>query len=91
MESNTKKLNELEQKIDNLTEIITQGFEVANDKIEAIESKIDTLKGGSEKTIGNIEHEVKKGFAEVITELKKINSVTRYEDIHENSRKIGEA
>jgi len=91
MKTTDERLTELELKIDALTTQITKGFDFAEKKFDSLEAKIDKIQDGSSQTLGTIEKELKDGFAEVVAELKKINSVTSYEAIHNNSPKIGEA
>lgn len=83
MKSSDERFNEIEAKIDALTNQITIGFDLANKRFEAlenniskldtIEKKIDNLKAGSNHTMSTIETELREGFAKVISELKKIN------------------
>lgn len=80
-----QKVKELEAKIDNLTEQITKGFELMSQNFKEIENSIENLRGGSQSDLGTVESTISKGFADIILELKKINTVTRYEQKHEDS------
>ncbi len=75
----------LEKKIDNLTEQVAKGFEAVASDLKAIETKIEKLKGGSSSTLGTVDSKL----AEVITEIKKIGVVTRYEEQHQDLNKFG--
>jgi hypothetical protein len=91
MKNLDRKIHELETKIDGVTnqietlaDQIATGFELVSKEFESVEQKIDSLKGGSISNLGDVEKSMKQGFADVIAELRKINSITKYEDLHKN-------
>lgn len=87
MENLEKKVNELDVKLKDITiqldllaNQIATGFEIVSKEFDSIEKKI----GGTISNIGDVEKTMKEGFADVISELRKINSITRYEEILKN-------
>lgn len=67
-------------------EIIQKSNTSVEERLENIESKLDTLKGNSDHTIVSLE----SGLNEIKAEIQKINDVTSYESIFVNSRRINE-
>lgn len=93
-----QRIEELEKKIDNLTEQITKGFELTQEQFSTVdkrlcklEEKIDNLKGNAKSNLETVESTMAKGFADIIAELKKINAVTRYEEQHDDLKRFGQA
>lgn len=94
------RFTELEKKIENLTGTITTGFEAVSENLKSLEKKIESVQSGSREGMGLVENKVSRGFEDVasrldtiITELRKINAVTNYEEQHKNlpNNNIGKA
>ena len=84
MDNIEAKLTELEKKIENLTDQVSNGFQLLSDNLQA-------LRGASKGNLHTVETTMKDGFSNVLAELKKLNTVTRYQEEFDNIPKQGEA
>lgn len=80
MENHELRIQALENKVDNIGDQLTAGFELILARLDNIDMKISDLKGDAKGNLGAVEIAVNDGFKKVIGELKKINHVTRYEE-----------
>lgn len=86
MEKFDERFKELESKIENVTDRLTDGFELILERLNKIDTKISELRGNAKGNLGAVETAVNDGFLKVIDELKKINHVTRYEEQINNTK-----
>ncbi|MFV5702175.1 hypothetical protein ACM55F_09915 [Flavobacterium sp. XS2P12] len=84
MDNLEQKIIALESKVENIGDKLTDGFELILARLDSIDNRISDLKGNAKGNLGAVEGAVNDGFKKVIEELKKINHVTRYEDMHDN-------
>ena len=84
MELLEQKIKALENKVENIGDKLTDGFELILSRLDSIDYRIADLKGDAKGNLGAVEVAVNDGFKKVIEELKKINHVTRYEEEHNN-------
>lgn len=80
-----QKISALETKVEIIGDKLTDSFELILSRLDSIDNRISELKGNAKGNLGAVEGAVNDGFKKVIEELKKINHVTRYEDVHKNS------
>lgn len=84
MENIEQRVVALESKVDSIGDKLTDGFELILARLDSIDNRISDLKGNAKGNLGAVEGAVNDGFKKVIEELKKINHVTKYEDVHKN-------
>ncbi|RTY65831.1 hypothetical protein [Flavobacterium sp. LB2P53] len=84
MEVLEQKIIALESKVENIGDKLTDGFELILARLDSIDNRMSDLRGNAKGNLGAVEVAVNDGFKKVIEELKKINHVTRYEDMHNN-------
>lgn len=85
MDNIEQRVKALESKVDSIGDKLTDGFELILARLDSIDNRISDLKDNAKGNLGAVEGAVNDGFKKVIEELKKINHVTRYEDVHKNS------
>lgn len=88
MEINEQKIQALQDKLDSISNNLTSGFVLIQERLDHLDSRISELKGNAKGDLGTVESAVSDGFRDIIEALKKINHVTRYEDMHKNDPNI---
>lgn len=81
------KITEMQESITNILHVMHLFVKAADENFTEIKAKIDTL----EAKVDNLDGSTEQNFKEVKWELKKIQDVTQYADIHANFPPTGQA